>query len=551
MGLSPLRNYMTELQATLYELLKALDAVCRRHDIEYFVTGGSALGAVRHNGFIPWDDDMDIGMRRDMWERFREAAHEELPANMVLVDYRSHPKYGNPIARIFNTDTTVLRRYNIADECPKGQYIEVFVHDPVPESKVEEHRRDFITYCELLTPYMPVCHEKYRMRGGLLDEEIEAIRHYQSVKKAAEAAGAAKPSADAAKLLAGAAGSPLSEAIAEYEKKISQYKESESDYMLLEWGVSANYYPLANFSGIRYEKFEDMEIPVPQHACDNLRVDYGNTWTDYPPSMGESPHVSVTDLELPYDRYMELLVREIDLEETWQMRLRQKQNKLQILPLLTEYEKIQAGVRMRHAKITEKHAPDLVRLYEERNYGRITGLFDDYIRLKKKTRNLSVSTDISLETREMIAKALLMQDRVDDAECVCDIPRNMLMRYADAGLRGDIMRLTRAKALLYDGCPGDASAMLDDVSSEMQESLPALKLKARLSLQDGELPQGLEEALSAHPEDQELIKLRGDALLLAGKRDAALDIYDYVEKHSRNGMDLLDIRKKRKKDSSA
>ena len=53
-----------DVQLVLLEMLKDIDALCKKHNIRYWLTGGSALGAVRHKGFIPWDDDADIGMLR-------------------------------------------------------------------------------------------------------------------------------------------------------------------------------------------------------------------------------------------------------------------------------------------------------------------------------------------------------------------------------------------------------------------------------------------------------------------------------------------------------
>ena len=75
---------MTEIQEKLLNILRAFDTICRKYDAEYFLTGGSALGAIRHNGFIPWDDDIDLGLTRPMWEKVRPHLETELPDGLVM-----------------------------------------------------------------------------------------------------------------------------------------------------------------------------------------------------------------------------------------------------------------------------------------------------------------------------------------------------------------------------------------------------------------------------------------------------------------------------------
>ena len=61
---------MTELQQLLLDIMLEIDKVCQNNNIDYFLTGGTLIGAKRHNGFIPWDDDADIIMSRDNWFKF-------------------------------------------------------------------------------------------------------------------------------------------------------------------------------------------------------------------------------------------------------------------------------------------------------------------------------------------------------------------------------------------------------------------------------------------------------------------------------------------------
>ena len=180
---------MTDVQGKLLGILRAFDTICRKYDIEYFLTGGSALGAIRHNGFIPWDDDIDLGMTRPMWDKVRPHLETELPKGLVLVDCKTNERHRNPIAKIVDTETAVLYRAALADECPKGQFIEVFTHDPVPADHMAEHKRDFLIYCELMTPYFSVFDEKFTYKKGLTDEELGIMQEYFRVRKRVETEG--------------------------------------------------------------------------------------------------------------------------------------------------------------------------------------------------------------------------------------------------------------------------------------------------------------------------------------------------------------------------
>lgn len=60
------------------DIMEEIDGICKRHDIKYSILGGALIGAIRHKGFIPWDDDMDIGMLREDYNRFLEVAPKEL-----------------------------------------------------------------------------------------------------------------------------------------------------------------------------------------------------------------------------------------------------------------------------------------------------------------------------------------------------------------------------------------------------------------------------------------------------------------------------------------
>lgn len=77
---SPLRRQ----QMVMLEMVKVLDSICKKYDIPYFLYGGTLLGAIRHNGFIPWDDDLDVAMMRNDYKRLLKVLPDELPEHIVL-----------------------------------------------------------------------------------------------------------------------------------------------------------------------------------------------------------------------------------------------------------------------------------------------------------------------------------------------------------------------------------------------------------------------------------------------------------------------------------
>ena len=128
---------LREIQLTEFEILKEARRVCDKHHIPYVIIAGTLLGAVRHRGFIPWDDDADIALLRKDYETFRRVCETELDdERFVFQDDRNTPGYRWGYGRLCRKDTVFLREHQEHLPFFQGIHIDVFPLDEVPRSHI-------------------------------------------------------------------------------------------------------------------------------------------------------------------------------------------------------------------------------------------------------------------------------------------------------------------------------------------------------------------------------------------------------------------------------
>jgi len=122
-----------EVKRICLELLVEVDRICKKQKIKYFIYGGTLLGAVRHRGFIPWDDDIDIVMFRDDYTRFIDICKTELNNKCFLETIESEPFSIVTWGKLHKRDTAFIHD-NVPKECFQGISIDLFAFDKVPEN---------------------------------------------------------------------------------------------------------------------------------------------------------------------------------------------------------------------------------------------------------------------------------------------------------------------------------------------------------------------------------------------------------------------------------
>lgn len=125
---------MNDLQKCELDLLKKAIEVIERHGLRYFLVGGTTLGAIRHQGFIPWDDDVDIGLPREDYDKLMEL-QDEFKGEYFLQNYKTDPKYPYNFAKLRNSNTTFVENTFQHLKMNHGVYIDIFPIDGVSKKK--------------------------------------------------------------------------------------------------------------------------------------------------------------------------------------------------------------------------------------------------------------------------------------------------------------------------------------------------------------------------------------------------------------------------------
>lgn len=125
---------LRQLKNLQLEMLVQFQTVCHKLHLRYYLMGGTMLGAVRHGGFIPWDDDIDVGMPRRDYDIFLEKAQSLLPEHLFVQSFVTDPQYPANFAKIRNSNTTYVESSVKKRKMNHGVYMDIFPLDYYPEN---------------------------------------------------------------------------------------------------------------------------------------------------------------------------------------------------------------------------------------------------------------------------------------------------------------------------------------------------------------------------------------------------------------------------------
>lgn len=161
------KTHLRASQLKQLEVLKVIVDICERHGITYWLEGGTLLGAVRHGGFIPWDDDIDIAMTKEDLDRFTQIAQQELPANLFLQNKQTDSSYRLDQTKVIDLNSFYVQPDDDFETAsPKGLFVDIF---------------PYVSY-----PYVPKRLRRPFLRGICIANSVLKGKHYYSLESTAK-----------------------------------------------------------------------------------------------------------------------------------------------------------------------------------------------------------------------------------------------------------------------------------------------------------------------------------------------------------------------------
>ena len=274
---------IADLQDKMLDILKFFISVCEQNDLHYWLAGGSCLGALRHGGFIPWDDDLDVYMPRKDYEKLWSLMKDKtIDGHYVLCRTTESKNYHHRVMQIVDIDTTFIHSRSKNEDIEHGVYIDVIPIDACPNSKC----RRFAQFVNAVLFSICNIQQKPEYNGGKLTGVMSL----------------------GTKMLLGIIRSQKSryKVWSKAERRMTKYdweKCSHIKCITSQFHELMTAFPKAWF-GERKAQFEDIVVSVPSDAEAYCKAMYGD-YMSLPPEEKRAVrhHTEYIDLNEPYQMY--------------------------------------------------------------------------------------------------------------------------------------------------------------------------------------------------------------------------------------------------------
>lgn len=240
-------------------VLSDIDKICRENNISYFVEWGTLLGTIRHNGFIPWDDDIDIAMTRPNYEKFLRIAPKLLPNNYIIHNIYSDDMFTPTLSCVLNSDKVCLEEEFLAkyQGCPAPIGVDIVVHDYFPRNKEDQEQ-----LFEALNFIVSLRAQYNDLNDQEKKEQIKLVRDVLGVK--IDMSSKESVTKQLGLLI-------------ENICKMYSHKDSDEYVNMIYYERSHKcHFPKGWIDNVEYHAFENIEVPVPVEYDQYLQLLFGD-----------------------------------------------------------------------------------------------------------------------------------------------------------------------------------------------------------------------------------------------------------------------------------
>lgn len=269
---------LLQMQKKQLEMLHELDRVCKKNNLKYALSSGTCLGAVRHGGFIPWDDDIDVYMSWFDAEKLVEA-QKDFDEKYFVQNYKTDPQFPFTSYRLCDSSTSCFLRETQGMDLNHGIFIDIYVYYPYPDSKIRAQKiilDSFIYRILVMGSGTQNRGRLVKMAGKVISKMFSGDKRKKKIQSI------------------------------ENEYKNNGGKTYVATYFGRDVTLTKSIvYPKEWFDNPTYLKFEDMEVPCPGNPLKYCELQYGSTYMQLPPEEKQKPHHDFIffSVDEPYTKY--------------------------------------------------------------------------------------------------------------------------------------------------------------------------------------------------------------------------------------------------------
>lgn len=528
---------MTEKQKYLLKLFREVDEICREHNLRYVLAGGSLIGALRHEGFVPWDDDVDLYMPRPDWEKFTEICKTELPPDREIQCSEVDRNYTNSFPRYASTNTCVIHKSQIIGKDCGGEIIDILTLDPVPadDKEYEKYRTHMMIYSDLINISVGYS-DRWEIPASMY---LKYLLSYIFLGK--------------------------KRTLAKLEKIMFSYKEEECDRYAMRWGGCPFLFDKDMMFPVKDGDFEGQKAMIPNKCSDYLIWHYGDEWAYMPPHDKREGHVAVCVDDLPYQELREEYMPKINkgrlrwdciFRKFYNMRIAKKSHKVRQEGLAMKARAValdlQGAIDESGLKISE--------LVENRSFRKLSALFGSYYKNQLSADFIGredysniyafyhpTLVEIPDDVFYGAMLTLFYTERVSKAYRMMQVRQQLDHLSPEMeGLKEDI-ELFRTAADHYEF---HRIKEAEQIVNELLKKYPGhpgfMKFKCRFLMEDAgenriEAERFLDKALKMFPEDGYFLKYKADILWMDGEMQKAAELYLQVKNKTTNGIVWMEM----------